>query len=149
MAEGTRAARLADRIKVLVAQQLERGVKDPRLGFVTITEVRVTGDLQHAKVYYTVYGTDAEQERSTRALRSATGVIRREVGRGLHVRLIPTLEFVPDSLPEDANAIDALVARARERDQELAERSSGAEYAGGPDPYTRPRDADGDAGGDA
>ena len=55
---GERQARMADRIKVLVAERLEKGLRDPRMGFVTITDVRVTGDLQHASVFYTVLGSD-------------------------------------------------------------------------------------------
>ncbi len=66
MADAARAARLADRIKVIVAQALERRVKDPRLGFVTVTDARVTNDLQHATLYYTVYGSEEEQENTKR-----------------------------------------------------------------------------------
>jgi len=62
MADPARARKLADRIKVIIAKRLERGLRDPRLGFVTITDVQVTGDLQHASVFYTVYGTDQERE---------------------------------------------------------------------------------------
>ena len=57
---GERQARVADRIRVVLSERLQKGLRDPRLGFVTITEVRVTGDLQHASVFYTVYGTDEE-----------------------------------------------------------------------------------------
>ena len=68
MADPARAAKMADRIKVVVAQALERRVKDPRLGFVTITDARVTNDLQHATVYYTVFGNDEEQDGPARHL---------------------------------------------------------------------------------
>ncbi len=64
MVDHARARRLAERIKVLVAEALERTVKDPDLGFVTITEVRVTPDLQHAKIFYTVFGSDEDRVRS-------------------------------------------------------------------------------------
>ncbi len=67
-----RQARLADRIRVLIAERLDKGLRDPRLGFVTITDVRVTGDLQHASVFYTVYGSDQEREDTAAALASAT-----------------------------------------------------------------------------
>ena len=72
MADPARAAKMADRIKVIVAKTLERGLKDPRLGFVTITDVKVTGDLQHASIFYTVYGSDEERTDSAAALKSAT-----------------------------------------------------------------------------
>ena len=90
MADAARAARLADRIKVIVAQALERRVKDPRLGFVTVTDARVTNDLQHATVYYTVYGSEQEQASTKAALESAKGILRSEVGKNITARLTPT-----------------------------------------------------------
>ena len=71
---GERQARMADRIKVLVAERLEKGLRDPRMGFVTITDVRVTGDLQHASVFYTVLGGEEERTSTAEALRAATGL---------------------------------------------------------------------------
>lgn len=135
MADHGRAARLAERIHVLVAKILERGVKDPRLGFVTITDVRVTGDLQHATVFYTVYGTDEERADSAAALKSATGMVRSEMGRQLNIRLTPTLEFVHDALPESAATIDDLLSKARAADEAVARERSGKHYAGDEDPY--------------
>lgn len=111
MADPARAAKLADRIKVIVAKALERGVKDPRLGFVTITDVRVTGDLQHASVFYTVYGTDEERTDTAAALKSATGMLRSEVGKNITSRLTPTLEFIADAIPENAQHIEKLLDR--------------------------------------
>jgi len=96
---GERQARLADRIRVILAERLEKGLRDPRLGFVTITDVRVSGDLQHASVFYTVLGTEEERISSGAALTSATGMLRSEVGRQLSTRLVPTLDFIPDALP--------------------------------------------------
>ena len=142
MVDHARAARPADRIKVVVATALDRGLRDPRLGFVTITDVRVTGDLQHATVFYTVYG-DAEQLADTAAaLKSATGMLRTEVGKHIKIRLTPTLEFVHDALPENVNQIDSLLRTARERDAEVAASASGAHYAGDEDPYQKPRERD-------
>src|SRR5690606_37970179 len=115
-----RQARLADRIRVLIAQRLEKGLRDPRLGFVTITDVRVTGDLQHASVFYTVLGDEQERIASGEALKAATGMLRSEVGRQLGVRLTPTLEFIPDALPENAGHIEDLLREARERDAAVA-----------------------------
>ncbi|MFD2674044.1 30S ribosome-binding factor RbfA [Gulosibacter bifidus] len=135
MTDHARAARLAERIHVLVAKILERGIKDPRLGFVTVTDVRVTGDLQNATVFYTVYGSDEERDDSAAALKSATGRIRSEVGKNLGIRLTPTLEFVHDGLPENAQQIDSLLAKAREADAKLAAERSGKTYAGDADPY--------------
>jgi ribosome-binding factor A len=81
MVDHARARKMADRIKEIVARKLDRGIKDPRLGFVTVTDVRVTGDLQHASIFYTVYGTDEERADTAAALKSATGMLRSEVGR--------------------------------------------------------------------
>lgn len=132
---GERQARLADRIRVILAERLEKGLRDPRLGFVTITDVRVTGDLQNASVFYTVLGTDEERISSGEALASATGMLRSEVGRQLSTRLIPTLEFIPDALPDNADNISALLRQAQERDAEVAKLASSATHAGDADPY--------------
>ncbi|WEK13967.1 MAG: 30S ribosome-binding factor RbfA [Candidatus Microbacterium phytovorans] len=139
-----RQARLADRIRVLIAERLDKGLRDPRLGFVTITDVRVTGDLQHASVFYTVYGSDQERADSAAALASATGMLRSEVGRRLGIRLTPTLEFIHDALPENAGHIEDLLREARERDAAVAGLASEAHYAGDADPYVKPRDEDAD-----
>lgn len=135
MSDSPRARRLADRIKEIVATTLDTRVKDPRLGFVTVTDVRVTGDLQHATVFYTVFGDEAEREATAAALRSATGMLRSEVGRQVGVRLTPTLEFVADALPENAKSIEDLLVEARHRDADLARSKEGASYAGEHDPY--------------
>ena len=136
--------RLAERIGKIVAEMLERRIKDPRLGFVTVTEARLTSDLREATVYYTVYGSPEEQADTAAALRSATGVIRSEVGRLIGLRHTPSIEFVADSLPESAQRIDDLVAAARQADAELARTREGAEWAGDPDPYRKPADDDWD-----
>lgn len=139
MVDQGRALKMADRIKVIVAKTLERGIKDPRMGFVTITDVRVTGDLQHASIFYTVYGTDEERADSAAALKSATGMIRSEVGKNITARLTPSLEFILDGVPENAAAIDRLLQEARERDSATQSLASGAKYAGDEDPYVKPR----------
>ncbi|HJB63711.1 MAG TPA: 30S ribosome-binding factor RbfA [Candidatus Microbacterium pullistercoris] len=135
MAGSERQARVADRIRVVLSERLQKGLRDPRLGFVTITDVRVTGDLQHASVFYTVYGTDEEREGSAIALKAATGLLRSEVGRKLNTRLTPTLEFIPDALPEEASHMTELLRQARERDEQVHGLAAGAQYAGDEDPY--------------
>ena len=139
MADPARAAKMADRIKVIVAKTLERGLKDPRLGFVTITDVKVTGDLQHASIFYTVYGTDEERTDSAAALKSATGMLRSEVGKNITARLTPSLVFIADAIPENAKHIEALLAEAASRDSEIGGLRSTAKYAGDEDPYVKPR----------
>lgn len=141
--DSPRVRRLADRIKIIVAEVLERRVKDPRLGFVTVTDVRLTSDLREAKIYYTVLGDDAEIEASAAALKSATGMLRTEVGRATKLRYAPTLEFVSDSVPASARRIEELLADARAADAAVHERASSAAPAGDPDPY-RPARAEHD-----
>lgn len=135
MAGFERQARVADRIRVVLSERLQKGLRDPRLGFVTITDVRVTGDLQNASVFYTVYGTDEEREGTAAALKSATGLLRSEVGKQLNTRLTPTLEFFPDALPEEASHLSDLLREARERDDQVHGLAAGATYAGDEDPY--------------
>jgi ribosome-binding factor A len=145
MVDPARARKLADRIKVIVAKRLERGLRDPRLGFVTITDVQVTGDLQHASVFYTVYGTEEERDGTAAALKAATGLLRTEVGKNITSRLTPSLEFILDAIPENAAHIEDLLRQARERDTEVAGLAVSAQYAGDEDPYVKPREyTDGD-----
>ena len=120
MADPARARKVADRIHETVARLLQGRIKDPRLGFVTVTDVRVTGDLQQATVFYTVYGSDKDRRDSAAALRSATGLIRSEVGRALGIRLTPALTFQLDALPTRARAIEDALARARAEDERIA-----------------------------
>jgi ribosome-binding factor A len=138
--DDARTRRLAERISKIVAGMLERRVKDPRLGFVTVTETRLTNDLREAKVFYTVFGSETERADTAAALQSATGIIRSEVGRLIGLRHTPSLEFVTDDVQENAQRIEDLVAVAREKDAELARSREGAQWAGDPDPYKKPAD---------
>ncbi len=144
MADPARARRLAKRIAQIVASALEHEVKDPRLARVTITDAKVTGDLHDATVYYTVLGDTVDAVPDTAAaaaaLASATGVLRSRVGQATGVRFTPTLTFVADTVPDDAQRIDELLARAHDADAEVARIAAGAAPAGDPDPYRAPRD---------
>jgi ribosome-binding factor A len=136
-----RIRKIADRIQEVVAEMLERRLKDPRLGFVTVTDVRVTGDSQHATVFYTVLAEgddEAALAATAAALESAKGMIRSEVGKQLGMRHVPTLEFVADALPETARHLDEVLARAKAQDEAVAA-TRGDTYAGGEDPYKKPR----------
>jgi ribosome-binding factor A len=144
MVDPGRARRLAGRIKQIVATGIETQIKDPRLGMVTITDVRVSGDLHDATIFYTVFGDDAVQVASAAALESAKGVLRSEVGRQTGVRFTPTLTFVLDSLPDSAKHIDELLAVAAAADAQLSRVREGARPAGEEDPYRKPREDDGE-----
>lgn len=141
MTDSPRSRKLADQIQRILAERLQKGLRDPDLGYVTITDVRVTGDLQHATVFFTVLGTDEERELSAKALQRATGMLRTEVGKHLRIRLTPTLEFVPDALPETAGEIEQLLGEAKERDAAVREAAAHAHYAGEENPYKEEDDA--------
>jgi ribosome-binding factor A len=91
-------------------------------------------------VFYTVLGSAEERAASAEALKSATGMLRSEMGKHLNVRLTPSLEFIPDAIPENADHIEGLLREARERDQAVAGLASSATYAGDADPYVKPRE---------
>lgn len=134
-----RSARVAERIHEIVASLVINRLKDPRLELVTITDVRVTGDLQHATVFYTVYGGQKKLEAAGKALASARGLIRSQVGGQLGLRLTPTIEFIADALPETARSLEDALVAARHRDEQIARAAKGAVPAGEADPYRRPR----------
>ncbi len=136
-----RARKLGDRIAEIVAEMLERRIKDPRLGFVTVTAARVTGDLREATVFYTVYGSDDEVAGTKAALASATGLIRSEVGKQTGLKHTPSISFTQDTVPDTARTIEDLVARARAADAKVAAVRADAVPAGDPDPYRVPEAA--------
>ena len=139
MVDVPRARKLAERIKVLVAEALEKAVKDPDLGFVTITDVKVTPDLQHSTIFYTVYGSAEDKKRSGEIIDKNRGLIRREVGHNLNIRLTPTIEFIADEIPETAAHMNDLLAEAKARDAEVARITAEAKWAGEENPYKEPR----------
>jgi ribosome-binding factor A len=144
MVDAARARKIADRIQRIVAEMLDRRIKDPRLGFVTVTDARITADLRDATVYYTVFGGAEDKAASAAALESAKGVIRSEVGRQTGIRHTPSLTFVIDEVQENAQHIEELLVKARQADEEVAQRATGAVPAGEADPYKAPREADED-----
>ena len=139
MADAARARKVADRIKEVVAANLTSLIKDPDLGFVTITDVRVTNDLQHSQIYYTLFGDESQQTTTSELLARNKGKIRSLVGRQLGIRLTPTVEFFADAIPESAAQIEDLLREARERDAATAAAANTATYAGDEDPYKKDR----------
>jgi ribosome-binding factor A len=126
----------------LAAEAVEKVVKDPDLGFVTITDVRVTPDLSHAKLYYTVLGSDEDLQRSKDILERSKGRLRGEIGHQLGIRITPTLELVHDEVPATAGALAELLAEAKRRDAEVEALAKNAEPAGEADPYKHPDQED-------
>lgn len=146
MTDHARARKLAVRIREIVAETLRGQVKDPRLGMVTVTDTKITGDLRDATVFYTVLGDDTERAATAAALESAKGILRSAVGRQTGVKFTPTLTFQADEVPDTAREMEELLEKARQADAELQRRAAGAQYAGDADPYRKPADdADSDA----
>ncbi len=145
MADSARAAKLAQRIKVVVAQALGKVVTDPRVEAITVTDARVTNDLQHATIYYTVFGDAEAKSDAAAALEKSKGVIRKEVGRNLTVRLTPTVEFIADEIPVNASNLEALLRVAKAKDAEVAALAEGKTFAGEADPYKRDEEDEDDA----
>jgi ribosome-binding factor A len=140
MADAARARKLATRIREIVAETLRVQVKDPRLGMLTLTDVKITPDLRDATVFYTVLGNGVDKAATAVALESARGVLRSAVGRGTGVKFTPTLTFQLDEIPDTARNLEELLAKARLADEELQRKAAEAEYAGEPDPYKVPHD---------
>ncbi|MFC4336749.1 30S ribosome-binding factor RbfA [Salininema proteolyticum] len=141
MADEAKQAQVAERIRTLTATAV-RGLKDPRMGMVTITDARITPDLREATLFYTVLGSDEEVKDTAAGLKSATGHLRTVVGRALGMRNTPSLTFVADTVPEHAERIESLLSEAQKRDASVEQIRENAGYAGEEDPYREPRTKD-------
>lgn len=135
MTDPARVRRQAERVRELVASALRTQVKDPRLGMITITDARITGDLREATVFYTVLGDAAAKSETAAALDSAKGLLRSTVGKALGLRHSPTIAFTLDDVQDHAKQIDELLAVAQHADAEVHRRAAHAEYAGDSQPY--------------
>ena len=142
-----RIAKLEDQIQRIIAEMLGRRVKDPRLGFVTITDVRLTGDGREATVFYTDLGRSLDGREAdaaggvsdtATALESAKGLLRTTIGQQLGLKFTPTLTFVPDASEKTAQEMEDLLARVQAADAELAKEREGSAFAGEADPYKKP-----------
>ncbi|HET6908996.1 MAG TPA: 30S ribosome-binding factor RbfA [Mycobacteriales bacterium] len=135
MADEARTRRMSVRVREIVANVIERQVKDPRLGMVTVTDARMTPDLREATVFYTVWGDDTVRADTAQALESAKGVIRSAVGRGTGLKHTPSLAFVLDAIPDNARHIEEVLEKARHADETVHAIAEHASYAGDADPY--------------
>lgn len=117
MADSSRVQRVAEQIQREIASLLSTGqVKDPRIGFVTITAVEVTPDLKEAKVFYVVHGTPTEIKESGRALSDSAGKLRGHIGRAMKIRHAPELRFVHDKSIEEGEKIERLLKEVRSKE---------------------------------
>jgi len=114
MLQYRRADRLGDLIQREVSDILHRQIKDPRIGFCTIMRVDVSDDLRHAKVYASIMGTESQQKSTLAGLKSATGFIRREIGRRIALRHTPEIVFVLDRSVDHSFRIAQLIEEGQE-----------------------------------
>jgi ribosome-binding factor A len=113
MAQGSRPDRVADQIRGEVATMLARDVHDPGVGFVTITRVQVTPDLQHARIHYTSLGDDKARANTAKALGRAAAFLRRQIGSRLRLKRVPELEFIYDESIAGQDRIEQLLHNIR------------------------------------
>jgi ribosome-binding factor A len=116
MPQGHRPDRVGDQIRKQVTILLQRAVHDPGIGFVTVTRVQVTPDLQLARVFYTTLGTDDQRRETARALNRALPFIRRQVGESLRLRRVPVLQFVFDKSIQNQERVEQLLREIHESD---------------------------------
>jgi ribosome-binding factor A len=112
-----RPKRLAEAIRREISSLLVNGVKDPRLGMVTVMDVTVTGDLRYAKVYISSFESPERVENSMKALEKATGFIRRELGKQIRLRNVPELSFHYDDTPDKAMYLTEVINKVRREDE--------------------------------
>jgi ribosome-binding factor A len=115
-----RSEKVAEAIHELVSALLIKGLKDPRIGFVTITGVKLTDDLHLATVFFTVIGSDEERKATAQGLNSARGFIRKEMGKSLHMRYLPDLVFRYDESVDYGSRIESILKEisAKEKDDD-------------------------------
>jgi ribosome-binding factor A len=128
-----RVARLNEQLKRELTALLQFEVRDPRIGMVTITDVEVTPDLYHAKVYFTMLGDDEERSTAAQGLAAAAGFLRSEIGRRMHIRRAPELHFTFDNTLDHAMHIERLLRQARESTTTAPDDETGAAGADAPD----------------
>ena len=131
--DNSRKVRVGEQIRRELSHLISRELKDPRIGMVTITDVEVSGDFAHAKVFYTVLGQESASESTQQGLERAAGFIRRELGKELTIRRTPELHFVYDSTEDDAMRLDALIEVARSRDSVIEKDESATDQKDNPE----------------
>jgi ribosome-binding factor A len=117
MGQGSRPERVAEEIRAEVSSMIARDLRDPGIGFITITKVQVSPDLQHARVYYTSLGDPAARKNTSRALERASPFMRRQIGQRLRLRRAPELEFVFDESIAHQDRIEQLLQELRDQHQ--------------------------------
>tara|TARA_B100000686_G_scaffold331039_1_gene394057 strand:+ start:1594 stop:1947 length:354 start_codon:yes stop_codon:yes gene_type:complete len=104
-----RSQRLQELFLKEISLLLQKGLKDPRIGFVTVTRIKLTDNLKHAKIYFSVFGNESEIKSSLDGLKSARGFIRGHLGKSLYLKHVPELEFLKDENPDHVDKISKLL----------------------------------------
>jgi ribosome-binding factor A len=117
MGQGSRPDRVGDQIRAEVSQLIARELQDPGIGFITITKVQVSPDLQHARVYYTTLGDKTARKNTDRALERASPFMRRQLGQRLRLRRTPELEFIFDESIAHQDRIEQLLQELNATDR--------------------------------
>jgi ribosome-binding factor A len=120
MGQGSRPERVADQVRAEVSSMIARDLQDPGIGFITITRVQVSPDLQHARVYYTTLGDPAARKKTAQALDRARVFMRRQIGQRLRLRRAPELEFVFDESIAHQDRVEQLLQELRSKEQSEA-----------------------------
>jgi ribosome-binding factor A len=116
MPQGSRTERVGEEFREILAEEIQK-LKDPRVGFVTVTGVKVSPDLRHAWVYFTVFGEEKERAGTRAALRSATKHLRHELGRQVRLKVTPEIEFVEDDTVERGERIDRIIEQLHQEER--------------------------------
>jgi len=125
-----RPEKLEDQVHFLLSTLIQREVRDPELGFLTLTAVRLTADRSIAKCYFTVLGDEGQRERSHRALARAAGFLRTQLAQRLRLRRVPELRFLPDATLEAGNHIETLFAQIHAEEAARPKEAEADEDAG-------------------
>jgi ribosome-binding factor A len=111
-----RVTKVQNLMKEVLGERIQN-LKDPRVGFATVTAVRVSADLRHARVFVSVLGDEKERRSTIAGLKSATSLLRAEIGRQMRMKYTPELEFELDTIPEQAQHLEELLREVRERSE--------------------------------
>jgi len=117
-----RMARLKEAIKEEISDLIQKDLKDPRIGFITITAVEVSPDLRHATIFFSLLGTPSEKEETLAGLESAKGYLRTELGKRIRLKFLPDLSFKLDQSFEKSQRITELIQKIHQ-DEEKSERT--------------------------
>ncbi|OWA33806.1 ribosome-binding factor A [Saccharibacillus sp. O16] len=118
-----RVGRVAEEIKKELSQMIQSELKDPRIGFVTVTDVEVTGDLSQANVYLSIFGDDEQKQKSLTGISKATGFLRSEIGKRIRLRHAPELLFHLDQSIEYGSKIETLLGQIKSEEPVKSEES--------------------------